>query len=93
LAAVHHREIIAELLGEVEILLDQHDGDVAEPTQVGDGAADVLDDRRLKAFGRLVEQEQARRDVPSGSLKEGRVRHWGSTSLIAYPGLIWGTVV
>ena len=33
-AAVHHREIVAELAGKVEILLDQHDGDVTEIAQI-----------------------------------------------------------
>ena len=33
-AAVHDREIVAELAGKVEILLDQHDRDVAEVAQV-----------------------------------------------------------
>ena len=59
-AAVHDREIVAELAGKVEILLDQHDRHVAEAAQIGDGAADVLDDRGLDAFGRLVEQQQLR---------------------------------
>src|SRR3954466_14076422 len=55
---VHDREIVAELAGKVEILFDQDDGDVAEAAEIGDGTADVLDDRRLNAFGRLVEQQQ-----------------------------------
>src|SRR5580704_10781888 len=59
-AAVHDGEMVAEFAGKVEILLDQHDGDLAERAQIGDGAADILDDRRLDAFGRLVEQEQPR---------------------------------
>src|SRR5205085_11824885 len=58
--ALHDGEMIAELAGEVEILLDQHDRDAAEIAQICDGAADVLDDRRLDAFGRLVEQQQTR---------------------------------
>src|SRR3954470_20008205 len=57
-AAIHHRKTVAELAGKVEILFDQHDGDVAEIAQVGDRAADVLDDRGLDALGRLVEQQQ-----------------------------------
>ena len=57
-AAIHHDEAVAELAGEIEILLDQHDRHVAELAQVGDGAADILDDRGLDAFGRLVEQQQ-----------------------------------
>src|ERR1700686_3144639 len=59
-AAVHDGEMVAEAAGKVEILLDQDDGDLAERAQIGDGAADILDDRRLDAFGRLVEQEQPR---------------------------------
>src|SRR6202795_1841051 len=59
-AAVHDGEMVAEFAGKVEILLDQHDGDLAERAQIGDGAADILDDRRLDAFGRLVEQEEPR---------------------------------
>src|SRR3954471_22837147 len=53
-AAVHHRKIVAELAGKVEILFDQHDRHVAKTAQIGDGATDVLDDRGLDAFGRLV---------------------------------------
>src|ERR1700722_12704994 len=59
-AAVHDGEMVAEFAGKVEILLDQHDGDLAERAQIGDGAADILDDRRLDAFGRLVEQQEPR---------------------------------
>src|SRR6201988_2766327 len=59
-APVHDREIVAELAGKVEILFDQHDGDVAEIAQIGNGAADVLDNRGLDAFGRFIEQEKLR---------------------------------
>src|SRR5580704_6098526 len=59
-AAVHDSEMVAEFAGKVEILFDQHDGDLAERAEIGDGAADILDDRRLDAFGRLVEQEEPR---------------------------------
>src|SRR5580700_6822143 len=59
-AAVHDGEMVAEFAGKVEILLDQHDGDLAQRAQIGDGAADILDDRRLDAFGRLVEQKEPR---------------------------------
>src|SRR6185437_10036577 len=44
LAAVHHREVVGELVREVEVLLDQQDRHVAALAQEGDGAADVLDD-------------------------------------------------
>src|SRR5882724_4375097 len=57
-APVHDREIVAELAGKVEILFDENDRHVAEAAQIGDGAADILDDRRLNALGRLVEQQQ-----------------------------------
>src|SRR6188768_3275279 len=57
-APVHDSEIVAELAGKVEILFDQHDRHGAEAAQIGDGAADVLDDRGLDTLGRLVEQQQ-----------------------------------
>src|SRR5277367_1838184 len=53
-APVHDGELVAELAGKVEILFDQDDGDVAEVAKIGDRPPDVLDDRRLDAFGRLV---------------------------------------
>src|SRR5438552_9402631 len=59
-AAVHHHEMVAELARKIEILLDQHDCDLSQIAQIGDGAADVLDDRGLDAFGRLVEQQEPR---------------------------------
>src|ERR1700751_3760259 len=54
-AAVHDGKIVAEFAREVEILLDQHDCNLPEVAQIGDGAADVLDDRGLNPLGRLVE--------------------------------------
>ena len=45
---------------EVEVLLDQHDRHVPLVAQPGDRPADVLDDRRLDALGRLVHQEELR---------------------------------
>ncbi len=59
-APVHHHERVAKFLREIEILLDQHDRHLAKAAQVGDRAADVLDDRGLDALGRLIEQQQAR---------------------------------
>jgi hypothetical protein len=59
-AAVHDSEVVAELERKVEILLDQHGCDLAEVAQIRNGAADVLDDRGLDAFSRLVEQQRAR---------------------------------
>src|ERR1700722_19867536 len=59
-AAVHDGEMVAGFAGKGEILLDQLYGDLAERAQIVDGAADILDDRRLDAFGRLVEQQEPR---------------------------------
>ena len=55
---IHHGKIVAELAGKVEILLDQHDGDIAEIAQIRNCAPDVLDDGRLDPLGRLVQQQQ-----------------------------------
>src|SRR6478735_5310147 len=60
LAAIHHQEAVAQLLGEIEILLHQNDPYLAEIAQIRDRTADILDDRRLDAFGRLIEQQKAR---------------------------------
>ena len=45
---------------EIQILLHQQDGQADRVAQIGDGAADILDDRRLDALGRLVKHEQFR---------------------------------
>ena len=61
--AVFHDEIaIRDGRCEAEILLDQKDGE-ALLLQRPDGAADLLDDDRGEALGRLVEQEQARAGI------------------------------
>src|SRR5258707_11888563 len=52
--------MVAELAGKVGLRLHQHDRHLAETAQVRDGAADVLGERGLDAFGRLGEQKQAR---------------------------------
>src|SRR5262249_37601119 len=53
-------KVVAQLAREVEILLDQHHRDLPKTAQIPDGARDILDDRRLNALGRLVQQEQTR---------------------------------
>ena len=58
-AAIHDGEMVAEFAGKVEILLDQQNGDLAERAQIGDGAADILDDRRLDPLRRFVQQQHA----------------------------------
>ena len=60
LAPLHDQVVVGERAGEVVVLLDQQDGHFAGRGQRPDGALDVLDDRRLDALGRLVEDEQPR---------------------------------
>ncbi|EGE57968.1 hypothetical protein RHECNPAF_3500017 [Rhizobium etli CNPAF512] len=60
LAAVHDIDVIGKLPAEVEILLDEQDRHAGGITQVTDRPADILDDRRLDALGRLVEYENPR---------------------------------
>ena len=44
----------------IDILFDKDDGQAGLAVQFDDDARDVLHDRRLNAFGRLVEQQQRR---------------------------------
>src|SRR5712664_3504713 len=46
---------------EIEILLDQDHGESALIAQPQQDLDDLVDDRRLDAFGRLVEKNEARR--------------------------------
>ena len=60
LALLEDQQAIAEIGQEFEILLDDQDGQallLAEPREY---AVDLLDDRRLDAFGRLVEEKHMR---------------------------------
>src|ERR1700687_914430 len=59
-ASFHHRELVGQLLGEVEIMLHQQDRDIAAVAQVPNGESDVLDDRGLDALGRLIQHQEAR---------------------------------
>src|SRR5271165_93779 len=59
LSVLHDEEAIGQSRGEAEVLLDQEDGE-AVALELGDGAADLLDDDRRQALGRLVEHEKAR---------------------------------
>src|SRR4029079_598896 len=40
--AIHHGKMVAQLTRKVEVLFHKNDGHLAEPAQVGDGAADAL---------------------------------------------------
>src|SRR5262245_51376914 len=59
-AAVHDGHGVRQLPAEVEILLDQEHGDAGRVPEIADRAADILDDRRLDAFGRFVQDKQLR---------------------------------
>src|SRR5579863_1142606 len=58
-AAFHDDVSLGERSREVEILLHEKDRHVAARREVADDALDLLDDRRLDALGRLVEDEEA----------------------------------
>src|ERR1700677_3668078 len=57
-ATVHHGIVVTDVARPFEILLHDEDRHLALAAQVHEGAADVLDDRRLDALGRLVEDEE-----------------------------------
>ena len=59
-AARQHDIVVGERLREIVVLLDQQDRHLAAARQLADRALDVLDDRRLDALGRLVEDQQLR---------------------------------
>src|SRR5215472_1403639 len=60
LATVHDHIGVSERPRELEVLLDQQDRHVAECCEVADHALDLLDDRGLNAFGRLVQHQELR---------------------------------
>src|SRR5204863_4522242 len=59
-AAIHHHEMVAELAGEIKILLDEDDGYLPQVPQIGNRTTNILDDGRLNALGRLIEQQYPR---------------------------------
>src|SRR5690606_35801522 len=59
-AARQHHDLISQLARKVKVLLAQQDADVAAFAQHGNDPADVLDDGRLYALGRLVEDDEPR---------------------------------
>ena len=60
LAVVHHRDGVAELAGEGEVLLDHQQGRLAV-LQLAEGVDHVGDDGRRQPLGRLVDQQQPAR--------------------------------
>ena len=72
-----------------EILLDEQDGDLALGAQIGDGAADILDDRGLDALGRLVEHEEPRpRDEGAA---DGELLLLAAGEVAAAPAAAWSS--
>src|SRR5438067_7756080 len=61
LAALHDEVLVGQRASEVVVLLDQQDRHLAGDRERADGPLDLLDDRGLDAFGRLVEDQQPRR--------------------------------
>ena len=54
------QDAVGQRLDEVEVLLDQQDGQAARCAQRREALDDLLDDRGLDALGRLVQQDQPR---------------------------------
>src|SRR5262245_7125348 len=65
----HHVVAIRNRRSEAKILLNQEDGETLL-LEHADGLADLLDDDRGKAFGRLVEEEEARARAQDASIGE-----------------------
>jgi hypothetical protein len=57
-ALVHDVAALRHGTDHVEILLDENDGSIGSSIQIDNGTGDVLHDRRLNSFGRLVEKKQ-----------------------------------
>ena len=57
---LHHGEAVRCLARKRDILLDQHDGQADLLVETNDNGFDFLDDRRLDAFVRLIEQDDLR---------------------------------
>ncbi len=58
-AVLHDKKTVGQGRGEAEILLDQQNREPL-PLELGDGAADLLDDDRREALGRFVEHQKSR---------------------------------
>src|SRR6266702_4374147 len=57
---LHHGEAVGSLARKQHILLDQDDGEADLPVEADDDGFDFLDDGRLDAFVRLIEQDDLR---------------------------------
>src|SRR5690606_35066330 len=59
-ALVHDAKAVAETAHERQLLLDDEHGQPELAVELANHVADLRDDARLNAFGRLVEEQQAR---------------------------------
>src|SRR5690606_38809744 len=59
-ALVHDSKAVAEAAHERQLLLDDEHGQPELAVQLANHVADLGDDARLDAFGRLVEEQEAR---------------------------------
>src|SRR5262245_45986735 len=59
-AAIDDDEMVGGAPREGDVLLDQHDGLAVLAVEIDQDLLDLLDDVRLDAFGRLVEQDDLR---------------------------------
>src|SRR2546421_11316877 len=73
--------------GEAEILLDEQNGKTLF-LQRPDGAADLLDDDRRQAFGRLVEQQEPRSGAQDAADREHLLLAAGKLGALAAQPLL-----
>ena len=85
---VHHGIALGKSERELDVLLDEQDAHLPRGVELGDGVLDLHDDRRLDAFGRLVEHEHLRTGhqgpgdrqllgLPTGQQTGGPAHHRG----------------
>src|SRR5271155_2694103 len=58
-AVLHEEKPVGQSRGEAEILFDEQDSETL-PLELGDGAADLLNDDRRETLRRLVEHQESR---------------------------------
>ena len=57
-STLHDDETVRQLARKVKILLYEDDGHILAASQIRNRSSDILDDRRLDALGRLIQQKQ-----------------------------------
>src|SRR4051812_36606688 len=59
-AALHHENAVGNVEHEAQHLLADDNAEIADTANVAEQPRDILDDRGLNAFGRLIEQQHFR---------------------------------